>query len=69
MLGLLVLSSHDGTCGGRRSLLLRGDLSSALDIMQRHNHTPVAYGGKVFGIVFMMMHRSLNSSGTPRFFL
>ena len=30
MLGLLVLSSHDGTCGGRRSLLFRSDLSSAL---------------------------------------
>ena len=42
MLGLLVLSSHDGTCSGRRSLRLRSDLSSALlDIMQRHTHTPV----------------------------
>ena len=26
MLGLLVLSSHDGTCGGRRSLLFRRDV-------------------------------------------
>ena len=41
MLGLLVLSNHDGTCGGRRSLLFRNDLSSALDVMQRHTHTPV----------------------------
>ena len=41
MLGLLTLSSHDGTCGGRRSLLFRSDLSSALDVMQRHTHTPV----------------------------
>ena len=40
MLGFL-LSSHDGTCGGRRSLLLRSDLSSALDVMHRHTHTPV----------------------------
>ena len=38
MLGLLVLPSHDGTCGGRRSLLFRSDLSSALDVMQRHTH-------------------------------
>ena len=31
MLWLVVLSSHDGTCGGRRSLLLfRSDVSSAL---------------------------------------
>ena len=41
MLGLLVLPSHDGTCGGRRSLLFRSYLSSALDVMQRHTHTPV----------------------------
>ena len=41
MLGPLVLSSRDGPCGGRRSLLLRSDLSSALDVMQRHTHTPV----------------------------
>ena len=41
MFGLLVLSSHDETCGGRRSLLFRNDLSSALDVMQRHAHTPV----------------------------
>ena len=38
MLGLLVLSSHDGTCGGRRSLLFRSDLSSARDVMQRYTH-------------------------------
>ena len=36
-----VLSSHDGICGGRRSPLLRSDLSSALDAMQRQTHTPV----------------------------
>ena len=41
MLGLLELSSQDRTCGGRRSLLLRSDLSSALDVMQRHIRTPV----------------------------
>ena len=41
MLGLLVLSSHDGTCGGRQSLLLRSDIYSALDVIQRHTHTPV----------------------------
>ena len=35
---LFLLSSHDGTCGGRRSLLLRSDISSALDVMQRHTH-------------------------------
>ena len=41
MLGLSVLSSHDGTCGGRRSLLFRSDIFSALDvIMQGHTHTP-----------------------------
>ena len=41
MLGLLGLSSHDATCGGRRSLLFRGDLSCAPDVMQRLTHTPV----------------------------
>ena len=41
MLGLLVLSGHGGTCGGRRSLMFRSDLSYALDAMQRHTHTPV----------------------------
>ena len=41
MFGLLERSSHDGTCGGRRSLLFRRDLSSALDEMQRHTHTSV----------------------------
>ena len=42
MLGLLVLSSHDGTCGGRRSLLFLGDISSALrDVMQKHTDTRV----------------------------
>ena len=30
MLGLLVMSSHGGTCGGRRSLLFRSDLSSVI---------------------------------------
>ena len=35
------LSSHDGTCGERRSLLLRSDLSSSFDAMRRHTHTPV----------------------------
>ena len=39
MLGFLVLSSHDGTCDGRRSLLFRSDLSSDLDVMQRHAHS------------------------------
>ena len=38
--GFLLLS-HYGTCGGRRSLLLRSDLSSALNVMSRHTHTPV----------------------------
>ena len=38
---VLLLSIHDGTCGGRRSLLLRSYLSSALDLMQRHTHKPV----------------------------
>ena len=35
MLRLLMLLSHDETCAGRRSLLFRGDLSSALldDVM------------------------------------
>ena len=41
MLGLLVLSNHSGTCVGRRSPLFRSDLSSALDVMQGHTHTPV----------------------------
>ena len=41
MLGLLVLSSDDGTCGGRRSLLMfRSDLSFGLDAMHRHTRTP-----------------------------
>ena len=30
MLGLLVLASHDGSCGWRRPLLFRSDISSAL---------------------------------------
>ena len=47
MLGLLVLSSHNGTCGGRRSLLFRGDVSpAALDVMRRHTHTPVLIEGR-----------------------
>ena len=36
------VESYDGTCGGRRSLLLllfRSDLSSALNVTQRHTHT------------------------------
>ena len=32
MLAVLVLSSHEGTRGGRRSLLFRSDPSSALDV-------------------------------------
>ena len=40
MLELLVLSGDDGTCGGRRPLLFRSDISSALDVMQRRTaHT------------------------------
>ena len=38
MLGLFVLSSHDGIRGGRRSLLFRSDLFSAV---QWHTHAPV----------------------------
>ena len=35
------VSSDDVTCGERRSLLLPSDISSALDVMQGHTHTPV----------------------------
>ena len=34
MLEFIVLSSHDATCDGRRSLLSRSDLSSALEVYE-----------------------------------
>ena len=47
MLGLLVLSSHDGACSGRRSPLFQSDLFFGLDVLHRRTYTSVSEDRRV----------------------
>ena len=56
LLGLLVLSSHDGTCGGRRSLLFRSCVIANLVAFTSYLHSMSYWLYIVFYILFINLY-------------